>query len=328
MNTSPRHGPPHAPESARRSALIGSSLVAGGSIAFGFMGLFRTWAVESGASTETMLLLRFGVGGVLLAAIALVRTAHRQRAARASGRDSPPPPGWPRGRTLCAFVFMGAGLYVGETACYFFALEFIPTGLTSLLLYTYPAFVALLARVWLRQALTRPRMIGLTLALVGAGLTVGADGFDALGRGAWKGIALALASALFYGLYMLAGARFSPGVDPIAGAAVVCLAAAAMYALVAVARPPRFPLETLGWLGVLALGVVSTVIAISAILAGLARLGPVRASTLSTLEALTAVIVGAALLHEPLGPARALGGVLILAAAVLVVRERPEPGSR
>jgi drug/metabolite transporter (DMT)-like permease len=66
------------------------------------------------------------------------------------------------------------------------------------------------------------------------------------------------------------------------------------------------------------MAIVPTLVAATLFLAGLARVGPTRASIVSTLEPATTAVLAAMVLGEGLSAMRLLGGVVVLAAAVLV----------
>jgi drug/metabolite transporter (DMT)-like permease len=73
-----------------------------------------------------------------------------------------------------------------------------------------------------------------------------------------------------------------------------------------------------------ALSLLSTVVAVLTFFEGLKRVGPVVTSLLSTTEPLGAVLLGALVLGERLSPRQGVGGLLILAAVLLLARpERP-----
>jgi len=55
-------------------------------------------------------------------------------------------------------------------------------------------------------------------------------------------------------------------------------------------------------------------------MAGIERIGPTNASTVSTLEPVVAVLLAGLLLGESLSPLKIAGGVLILAAVVILTR--------
>lgn len=292
------------------SARIGVALVAISALGFGFMALFKSWASPP-ASTETLLALRFSIASVMLALFA-------------KWRGVP----WPRGRTLGTLVFMGAGLYFGEAACYFFAIDAgAPSGLVSLLLYLYPGMVAGITWLLWRERLSRGMIVAIVLGLVGSALTVGPIGLGGpsgssatVGAIPIAGIVLGVGTALTYATYIVVGSRLPASVSPIAASAIVTGGAAVSFCVMSLARGVQMPQGIGAWTGVLGLTLVSTVVSITALLAGMARIGAVRASALSVIEPATTVLVGWLLLSEELTWLRAFGAGLVLFAAVVAAR--------
>lgn len=297
----------------RRSELVGFAQLVIAALGYGFMGLLRGWAVTAGADTVSLLALRFGIAGVVLLIISMSR-----------GVD------WPKGRLFWAACSMGAILYVIEAGTYFFALRHIPSGLVALLLYLYPAPVALASWLFFQEKLGTARVIALVLAMIGSAFTVvpaltGTSGGPPDGSPT-LGVVLGVSCAVSYSVYMLMGGHITKRCDPLAVTTLVCLSAAVVFSLWAtLGRGWHLPQSPKGWAGVAILSIVSTVIAILCVLAGLKRLGSVRASTISTLEAAATVAVGALFLGEHLTPIQFVGGGLILIAAILCARAKPEP---
>ncbi|WP_420992619.1 DMT family transporter [Cupriavidus sp. 30B13] len=286
-----------------REQLAGVLLIALSASAFGAMAIFARFAYDAGADVYGLLAVRF-----VLAAGALAL------AMRARGVGLP---GW---RKVLALAAMGGIGYVGQSFCFFTALNHAQASLVALLLYLYPLFVTLLAAVFLKERLSTAAVVALVLCSLGAGLTVGG------GSGSALGIALGLASAAIYSVYIIVGARITAGVDPLATTTVVCVAAALVYGGAGIARaaagvPPQFPQTLPGWLALLAIALLSTVLAILTFFAGLQRLGAARASMLSTLEPVVTVALAALLLGEQVGLTQALGGALILAGVLWLTRK-------
>lgn len=265
--------------------------------AFGAMAIFARFAYASGANVTGVLAARFAIAGALLAAI-MVLTGRR----------------WPRGRPLAVAIGMGAVGYVGQAACFFAALNHASAGLVALLLYTYPTLVVLLSAAFLGERLTAARVVLLAASFAGLALTLGG------GQGTTAGIALGLAAAAFYSVYILVGARELGRVDALASTTVVCLSAAATLALSALFTEPRFPGAGWGWAAVGAIAVVSTVISILAFFAGLKRVGPAVASVVSTLEPVVTVALAWLVLGESLTALQLAGGAVVLACAALLAR--------
>lgn len=286
---------------SRADTVRGALLVALSASAFGAMAIFGRYAYAGGTDVLGLLTLRFLIGGAVLAAV-----AYRHGVV------------WPRGRTLAGIVAMGALGYVGQSLCYFIALQHAQASLVALLLYLYPAFVTLLAALWLGERLTRVKCAALVLCLGGSALMVGGGHGDPLG------IALALSAAVVYSLYIVAGARVTRGVDLLATTAIVCLSAAVVFCCASVVRtlagaPPHLPATPAAWAALGAIALVSTVTAMLAFFAGLTRLGAARTSMLSTLEPVVTVLLAAILLGERLSFLQGCGGAAVLAAVLWLV---------
>lgn len=275
-------------------------LIVVSAVAFGAMAIFARFAYAGGADVLGVLLARFLVAGALLS---IVMLAMRRP--------------WPRGRPLVVAILMGAIGYVGQSVSYFAALNHASAGLVALLLYAYPTLVCLLAAAFLRQPLTRRTLTVLAVSFAGIALTLGG------GHGTPTGIALGLAAAAFYSVYIVVGARELAGTDALASTTVVCLSAGATLALASLVREPQFPQVGWGWAAIAAIALVSTVVAILAFFAGLKRVGPAVASIVSTLEPVVTVALAWIVLGETLAPIQLFGGAMVLASAIWLTRTKP-----
>lgn len=290
--------PATAAAAGRRRRAAGVAYVAASALCFGAMPIFARRAYQDGVDPPTLLLLRFTVAAAVMWALVAWRGTRL-----------------PRGRALYTLVGMGAVGYAGQAFSYFTALTLASAGLVALLLYTFPALVALLSWAVLRHPLTRLQLGALAMALLGSMLTIGRAG-----DGAPLGVALGLLAALIYSVYILVGARLPAEVTPTASTAVVTSSAAAVYGAVAAVAGVRLPVSAGGWLAILAVALIGTVLAIACFLAGLERLGAVRASVYSTLEPAFTLGLAALLLGEEVSALRLAGGALILGAVLLLAR--------
>lgn len=289
--------------------LTGALLVALSAVAFGSMAIFGVWAQDDGTSTPALIWVRFSLASVVLVAVA-----------RARGVRLPPV------RQVLPIAAMGGIGYVGQSYCYFLALEHAQASLVALLLYLFPAFVAVLAAVFLRERIGLVTALALGLALVGSTLVVGG------GSGRPLGIALGIGAAVIYSVYITVGSVVTRDVDTLAVAAVVCSSAAVVGGLVvlvlAVAgRPASFPRSAAGWGSLVAIAALCTVVAILAFFGGLALLGPTPTSVLSTLEPVVTVVLAWWLLAESLTGLQVAGAALVLAATIwlALAHRTPDP---
>jgi drug/metabolite transporter (DMT)-like permease len=215
---------------------------------------------------------------------------------------------------LGAFVLMGA-LYIGQSSAYLSSSLRIPVATTSILLYTYPAIVTVLARLFLKEPLTRVKLIALGLTSVGTLLTLGAPeaADDAIG------VALGIACALIYSAYIIIGAKAQVGVPPQLSSGVITLSAGLLCALFGLGTSQlSLPATGEGWVAVLALAALSAALPILFFLAGVARIGASQASIISTSELMSTALFGAVFLAQPLDALQIAGGGFIFAAVILL----------
>jgi drug/metabolite transporter (DMT)-like permease len=288
----------HDAQVTSRQRHFGLVLIVISAVSFGVMPVFAHFVYAAGTAPITLLLLRFGSATIVMGALMLVR------------RDP-----FPRGRVLLGLVLMGAVGYAGVSLCYFLALTMASAGLVALLLYLYPALVTVVSVVFLRERLGRVKLGALVLALTGTALTIGATG-----RASALGLLLGMAAALLYAIYILVGSRIVHQTGSVASSAIIMASTTAVFAALAAIQGLSAPQSVAGWAAVGAIAFISTVIAFVTFFAGLKRVGPVTASTLSTWEPLVTVVLAALMLGERMGLVQLVGGVLILLAAVTLVR--------
>ena len=269
------------------------------------MAVFGKLSYNAGVSVDALLLVRFGLAGVVLLTVALARGAFRGLSRHA------------------VLVGLGMGVfgYAAQAGLYFSALARIDASLVALILYVYPVLVMAGAVLLGRERASRRRVWALGLALAGIGLVLSGAAtahFDVLGA------LLALGAAIVYTVYILTGDRAD--IPPLALAALVCTGAFGSFLLTGLLRGGGGPLLSgtgfdfapVGWLWLGALSIVSTVAAILLFFAGMARVGPSVASILSILEPVVTVVAAAAVFGEHLTATQWFGGALVLSAVLIV----------
>jgi drug/metabolite transporter (DMT)-like permease len=295
----------------RTSATIIGSGAPGGTLlclasaaAFGAMGVFGRLAYDDGATVGTLLTVRFVLAAMLCWALVLAAGD-----LRALDR-----------RDALAAVALGAVGYAAQSGGYFAALERIDPSQLALLVYTFPAIVAVAAFALGREGMDRRRMAA--LALVSGGLVLVLAGAG-IGERDAVGTALGLATAVVYSGYVLVSEGIAGRMAPRLLSALVCSGAAVTLTAGSLAlgelRPGELAVAGWGWLACIA--VVSTVGAVGLFFAGLRRVGPTSASILSTVEPVVTVALAFLAFGDVLGGAQLAGGALVLG-GVLVLRNQ------
>ena len=288
-----------AAQRVRRDHVVGTIYILASALCFGSMAIFARMAYASGVDIPTLLLLRFFIASILMWGLLLLKRMKL-----------------PKGRGMVMLVAIGAVGYAGQAFSFFTALTYASAGLVALLLYTYPAIVALLSRLVFKHPFTWRQIAAVAIALAGTVFIIGKAG-----DGKLLGIFFGLLAALIYSIYILTGSRVPKDVTPTASTTVIASSAAVTYSAVVAVKGFHPPATGLGWMAVLSIAVVCTVLAILFFFEGLKRVGPVRASVFSTIEPVFTVLLAAAVLGERITLTRVFGGALIVGAVILLARE-------
>ena len=300
-----------------RTVLVGIALTVVSAFAFGSGALFAKPVYAEGVGWHPLMAWRFLVGAALAWAWLLLGSQRRSGLRRLRRRD------------LAVAIALGV-LYTGNSATYFAGLETVSASLAALIVYVYPAIVAVIS-LQVGQPLRGRRAWGaLGLALAGVALAVG--NVDARAAPPLAGLLLVGASPVIYAIWIVLAARLSgedrsgagreagDGADPLAAGAVMLSATAATYwisalALGAPVLPDQVPAGA--WVGFIGIGVVCTFVAVLTFYAGAHRIGAARASIVSTVEPLWTISLASLLFGETLGPLQLLGGAMILSGVVI-----------
>jgi drug/metabolite transporter (DMT)-like permease len=293
----------------------GTLACVGSAAGFGAMAVFGKLAYENGATVGTLLSVRFALAAAMFWVLVLAAGLRERRA----------PEREPRGltrRDLAIALALGAAGYAAQAGFFFSALERIDASLLSLLLYTFPSMVAVAAIALGRERADARRLGALVIASAGLVLILATAKAGALDP---VGALLGLAAAVVYTTYILVSQGVAGRVRPTLLAAIVCSGAAlsltAGSALLGELRPGEVTAAGWGWLAGIAL--VSTVAAVSLFFAGLKRVGPTTASVLSTVEPVVTVLLAFLVFGELLGSLQMLGGLLVIAAVLVLASYRP-----
>lgn len=284
-----------------RERLIGIGLVLISGISFSVLPIFNRYAAAAGVNVTTLLALRFSIAAAVV--WMMLSRSGRAVAGRSLSR-----------RRIAGLCLLGA-IYVAQSSSFFESSRRIPVALTSILLYLYPAVVALLAWLFLGDRLTGIKLFSLTLALAGSVLTLGSPqaGTDILG------VVLGIVSAIIYSIYIVLGSRLQIGVPVRVASAYIMTAAGLIFIVFGlVTGQLNLALSSAAYVPVLGLALISTVVPFLTFFAGMERIGPSHTSIISAVEPLGTAVLGALLLGEMLGPLQLIGGGLILSAVVLL----------
>jgi DME family drug/metabolite transporter len=278
------------------SAMTGAWFIVLAALCWGLLGTIARVAFAEGAAPLTVAFWRATLGALMFGVHATVTRAAPLR---------------PVDRTK-AVALGGAGV-----ALFYLAyLESVQRGgaaLAAILLYSAPLWVAVGARAFFHERLSRRELLALMITLAGVGVVALASGGGAsslrLSPGA---LAWGLTSGATYALYYLLGRPLFAHNAP----ARVLVWALGVGAVVLLPFVTFQPMSLRAWTAVLFVSLVATYGAYLAYAHGLRRLPPSKAATIATLEPVVSVVAAYLVWGERLsllglaGAAAVIGGVL------------------
>jgi len=225
------------------------------------------------------------------------------------------------GRELQGFAITGlisVGLY---HALFVTSIALNGAALGIVLIYLYPAFVTLGARLLFKEQIGPLQIIALVLALLGCGLLVRI--YDpAVLRVSWLGVLVGVGSAVAHAGYVLFNQRAMTNHSPwLSLALTMSFGSLFLLALTAAAEGPasllRVGAGAAPWLALLGLALGPTLMGYALFTISLRHLPGRIASLIVVIEAPIATLAAVLLLGERIDLTQALGMLLILTAAVL-----------
>jgi DME family drug/metabolite transporter len=274
--------------------------VAGAAVLWGTIGLASQPLFAHGMTPLGAATWRAVGGCALLLAYHLAAT---RRAPRVAVRDLP------------LFVAYGLVGVAGFMTIYYTAIALTTVATAAVLLYTAPAWVAVLARVWLGEPLSRAKVAAVVAVVAGCALVAGGGGPL---RPGGVGVLAGLGAGLTYGLYSIFGKTALRRYAPLT-VVTYALGSGGLVLLVAAGGLPPVPAGAAAALAYTVVG--PTALAYLLYTTGLGRIEAGRASVVATIEPVVAAVGGALLLRQPFGPAQWLGAALVLAGVLMVQGE-------
>ncbi len=256
---------------------------------------------------------RFGVAALTL--FLLVRW--RYGPIRSPGRFTLP---------LLALGMLGFGAY---QVLWTTGLMQITAGDSALIIAASPVAVALLAAAVGLDRLTAPKLAGALTAFAGVAIVIGAGAGLGLDR-SLVGDGLTLTAALLWAVYTVLGTRVLRHVDPLTATTWTVLGGF-LFLLPfgvwdAVTAPPA-SVPAAAVVGILYSGALAAGIANVLVFNAVRLVGPTRTAAMQLLVPAGAVLLGAAFLAEPVGPAQVLGGGIIVLGVGVTRRPALVPAS-
>ncbi|MDD7532675.1 MAG: DMT family transporter [Candidatus Cryptobacteroides sp.] len=282
-----------------RNAIIGypAGIITG--ITYGLNPLFAKPLMNAGASTEAILLFRYGIAVILLGAYLLLKKENFRITLKQAG------------------VLLSLGLlYTASSTFLFEAYKYIASGLATTLVFLFPAMVAIIM-VFLKVVPSWPVWLSIAATFAGVMIMTGGAGTEKVNPlGVWFSIASAFVYALFIVIInrskvissipnslltfyaLLTGTFFFIGRCLFSGADLMAGIDGGM-----------------AWCNLIGLAVLPTIVSTASLAVATRNIGATKASVLGVFEPITAILVGTVVFGEALTP-NIIAGILISIVAV------------
>ena len=282
-----------------RNAIIGypAGIITG--ITYGLNPLFAKPLMNAGASTEAILLFRYGIAVILLGAYLLLKKENFRITLKQAG------------------VLLSLGLlYTASSTFLFEAYKYIASGLATTLVFLFPAMVAIIM-VFLKVVPSWPVWLSIAATFAGVMIMTGGAGTEKVNPlGVWFSIASAFVYALFIVIInrskvissipnslltfyaLLTGTFFFIGRCLFSGADLTAGIDGGM-----------------AWCNLIGLAILPTIVSTASLAVATRNIGATKASVLGVFEPITAILVGTVVFGEALTP-NIIAGILISIVAV------------
>ena len=221
---------------------------------------------------------RFGVAGVLF--VAGLALSGRLRLPRKDHQI------WLVAQALCLFSL--------NFICFYYAVQYIPSGLESVIFSMATIFNAINARIFYKDRITKQVVLASILGICGLVLLFGRDVFSSSGTEALTGAGLAMLGTLFFSFGNMVSRRNSQmGISPItANAWGMCYGALILLALITVTGTPIVAPADVTYLGALLyLAIFGSIVAFTTYLILVARIGSAKAAYMTVLFPIIALAI-------------------------------------
>ena len=291
-----------------KNTLVGFAAGIASGVAYGLNPLFGKPLLEAGVSVPSMLFFRYFIS----LAIIFVWMLIKKERFRLQGTQ---------------YVWMLVlGILFGCSSIFLFeSYHYIPSGLATTLVYTYPIFIPLIL-IFLRERASWSTWLSVGVTVVGVFVMCTPGDNVVLNR---VGVMLAVLSALSYSFYLVIVNK-TKRIEDVSAHAITfyALAVGALLFLGAQCVRGEGLMEGIVgwqcWLNLLGLAVFPTTISLLMLAVATRLIGATRTAILGSFEPITAIAIGVVAFGEPLTLPIVVGVLLCIGAILFMVVENKE----
>ncbi len=223
------------------------------------------------------------------------------------------------GRTLCELAF--AALFISFLVPVFLyeSLQYIPSGLTFSVNYSYPILLALIYTFAFHEKVNAKKCIAMLLSVIGIWVIM----FSAKGANV-RGVLLAVGSGVCYAIYLIIVDKTSIKTLEGTVCSMYCSLFSCFYLFVfGMARGENmFGTTRAGLPWIILTGIIVVCLGNALIPEAIKRVGPTTVSILGILEPLTSLLISILLFKDEITVRMLIGILMILIGTTLVIVER------
>ena len=226
-----------------------------------------------------------------------------------------------RAKDLPVFFFCALFGEVFYFASEYEAMDYMPVSLVTIILGFVPIISIISERIIYKRKANRKILISIVFCVIGVVMVIGAD-FSALLQGRALGYLFATAAMFCWNLYNFITASlarydvYSLSFTQIA-CSLIITAPVALHQM-----PEASDFSTMVVLGIIWIGIINSGIGFLIYAYGLLNLGPTTAALYSDFLPVTTTFFGAIFLKESITLLQVFGGVIVIAAAFVAIKEK------
>ncbi len=206
--------------------------------------------------------------------------------------------------------------------CEYEAMDYMPVSLITVILTFMPAASIVTEKLLFKRDPTIPMVVGIFICVFGIIMVIGAD-FDILFEGRFVGYLLCFGAIFSWNTYNFMTAHLKEKYSAITltfNQLVCTILLSLPFALSALPKPEDMTMPVVG--GILFLGFISAGVGFLVYVYALGVLGPTTMAVYSNFLPVTATLFGWILLGELIGGIQLMGGVIVILAGYVVIKEK------
>lgn len=280
------------------SYAVGYGLAILQAVVYATLGIFGKLLFATGLDTQQTVILRFLFATILLGAFMLVR----RRDAFVSRQPS---------------IYVQAVFFFISSLFYFFTVERLTAGMTTVIFYTYPAVVAVASLFVFKERFSVAVLISFVLAIAGlvmvSGVAVGEVTLDPLG------IFFGIVSCVSFAVYTMLIQKYSRVESPLTVTfTLMWTSLIASCVVFAPSVPAMFSLDAYQILLGVLMALVATILPVFIYIEAIKRIGGTKASLIGISETPFSLLIAFIVLGETLTLEQDIGSCLIVASVIVI----------